>query len=331
MRALRYDGPAKGISLHRDAAEPVLADGEALIRPVRAAIGPADLVFERQRPALPAITLGRQFVGVVEAVAGHSGRSKHPLQGKRVVGGANIPCGVCELCRRGLSMHCAARMVLGMRGRDGCLADRFVLPVKSLIGIPDHVDDDAAVFSEPLAAALHAAGQLRLEGKPYVTVLGDNVHGLLCSQVMARLNASVRVLGRDERRLELASKWGIKHRLEGEAGRRADQDVVIDCTGTTEGFAVALQMVRPRGKVVVKSPLLPVMAGVPAMDASAIAQNEIEVIGSRCGQLSEAVAVLSRGDVDVISLIASRDKLDRGAEALRAAAKADSLSVVIEI
>jgi threonine dehydrogenase-like Zn-dependent dehydrogenase len=148
---------------------------------------------------------------------------------------------------------------------------------------------------------------------------------------MSRLNASVRLLGRDERRLELASKWGIKHRLEGEAGRRADQDVVIDCTGTSDGFAVALQMVRPRGKIVIKAPLLPVAAGGPLIDAAAIAQHEIEVIGSRCGQISEAAAVLARGDVDVISLISSRDKLDRGAEALRAASKSDALAVVLEV
>lgn len=332
MRALRYDGPEKGVTLNRDAAEPTPRIGDAVIRPSRVALGPADIAFERLRPASSGITIGRQFVGVVESVASAAGgKGKHPLVGRRVVATVNVPCGACDLCKRGLSAHCATRAVLGMRGLDGACADRVCIPARQLVAVPDHVDDDAAVFAEPLAASMHAAGQLRLEGKPYITVLGDGVVALLCAQVMARQNASVRLLCKDERRLELAAKWGIKHRPESEAGRRADQDVVIDCTGTNDGLSLALQLVRPRGKVLLKSLLVPATPAPTLFDAARVAMHEIEIIGSRCGPVAEAVALLARGEVDVISLIVAREKLDRGAEALRAAARGDGLATVLEV
>ena len=342
MHALRYEGPTRGVVLGRDRPDPIPREGEALIRTLRAAVSHSDAEFERSRPDAPPITLGRQFVGIVEAIGGAAGRNKAAtaLVGKRVVGSINCPCGACERCRGGLSAHCATRQVLGLIGRDGCLADRFTLPVTNLIALPAEVDDDHAVFAEPVAAALHASQQLRIEGKPYVTVLGDGVMGLLCAQIMTRRNASVRVLGRSERKLEVAAKWGIKHRLEHEAGRRADQDIVIDCTGTPEGLMLALQMVRPRGKVLYKGPML--MPGArgkntshPGRDAlfdpTPIAMHEIEVIGSRCGTLAEAVAALARAEVEVLPLIGGRDRLDRGVEAVRQAARGEVIAVVIEI
>lgn len=330
MRAIRYEGPQRGVVLDRAAPEPAAADGQAIVRPTRVAIGPVEIEFASGKPASPPITIGRWFVGVVES-AGKGNKDKS-LVGKRVVAGLNCPCGVCERCKGGLSMHCAARTVLGVRGRDGCFADLVSVPVASLIAVPQGVDDDAAMFAEPLASALHAAQQLRLAGKAYVTVLGDGVAALLCAQVMAQLNASVRVLGTSERRLELAAKWGVKHRHEREAGKRGDQDVVIDCTGTASGLTTALALVRPRGKVLVKGTPSPGAPAATPLDLAPIAQHEVEVIGSRCGPVSEGVARLARGDVDVVSLISARDKFDRGVEALRAAASSpDTLAVALEL
>lgn len=277
----------------------------------------------------PVLTLGGQFVGTVEKAVPvlngtTAGWDPRRMAGKLVAVVPDIACGKCDLCQRGLAVHCRERRTFGAGQRDGGLADLVCVPIVNLVAVPEHVDDDRAVFAATVAAAAHTAQQLRVEGRPYITVLGDGPIGLLTAQVISRLNASVRVLGRHEHKLSLCEKWGIKHRLVHEAGLRGDQDAVIDCTGTREGFETALRLVRPRGKVIVKA--------VPTggVDLTALVRGEIELIGSRGGSLPEALALLAREQVDVLSLIARRFSLDQGPDALKAAAQAETLRVLVE-
>jgi threonine dehydrogenase-like Zn-dependent dehydrogenase len=271
--------------------------------------------------------LGHEFVATVESVAGGDRRG---LTGRRVVGTVNVACGGCDMCRKGLAAHCRRQTVLGQRGRDGCLADCFVLPGENLVPVPDSLDDDHAVFAYTLAAALQSVRQLTIEGKPYITVLGDAPLGLLTAQVMAKLNASVRVIGRDPQRLALCERWGVKHRHLDEIGRRADQDVVVDCTGRADGLTLALQLVRPRGTVLLKSPLArAAMNGT--VDLTTVVTSEVVVAGSSGGPIGEAVAMLERDEVDVISLLGRRMRLDDGPAVLHAAAEPRALKVIVEV
>lgn len=338
MQALRYTGRAESgasVGVFSDAPDPRPAPGEALVRPLRMGVCSTDLEIARgymdaDREQQP-ITLGHEFVGVVEefnAVSPVQQELVKRLKGKRVVGSINAVCGECDLCRAGLSNHCRERTVLGIAGRDGCFAERFCLPIVNLVAVPDSVDDDLAVFAEPLAAALHAAHQLHFEGKPYITVLGDGRLGLLCVQVMSKLNASVRLIGKHEKKLALCEKWGIKHRLLKDIGRRADQDIVVDCTGSPDGLRTAMQLVRPRGTILLKSTFAP-RADDP-VDLSPLVINEIELIGSRCGSMSEAVRALEKQEVDVVSLITGRFPLENGIKAMEAAGRPDQIKVLID-
>lgn len=339
MRALRYTGSASGdapsVRMFSDAPDPSPGPGEALVRPVRAGVCSTDLEIVRgymnaDRYAQP-ITLGHEFVGVVEefnpATPAQQELVKR-LKGKRVVGSINAVCGECDMCRNGLSNHCRDRTVLGIAGRDGCFADRFCLPIVNLVAVPEGVDDDHAVFAEPLAAAMHAAHQLHFEGKPYITVLGDGRLGLLCVQVMSQLNASVRLIGKHEKKIAMCEKWGIKHRLLRDIGRRADQDVVVDCTGSPDGLRTAMQLVRPRGTILLKSTFAPRVDD--PVDLSPLVVNEIELIGSRCGSISGAVRALEQRRVDVASLITSRFAFENGAKAIEAASSAEQIKVLID-
>ena len=92
------------------------------------------------------------------------------------------------------------------------------LPLRNLVEAPKAVQDDAAVFAVPLSLAAHVVQLVRIEGKPYVTILGDSVAALLSAQVMARLNASVRLLGSRSEKFAPCERWGIKHRHVSEGG-----------------------------------------------------------------------------------------------------------------
>ena len=96
-------------------------------------------------------------------------------------------------------------------------------------------------------------------------------------------------------------QWGIPALALSETLPKRAQ-VVIDCTGTPEGFAEALNLVEPRGTIILKS----TYKALPQIDMSRIAVEEIKVVGSRCGPFDAALRLLASGLVDVESLIEAR-------------------------
>ncbi|MEM9019145.1 MAG: alcohol dehydrogenase catalytic domain-containing protein [Planctomycetota bacterium] len=305
--------------------DPTPMAGEAVIRPTRLGVCATDLELCKGYMHYQGV-LGHEFVGVVEAV----GEGADPAWvGRRVVGEINCVCGKCDMCKAGLKEHCRHRTVLGILNRDGCFAERFLLPVANLHAVPDNVDDDRAVFTEPLAAAYQILRQLTIEGRPYITVLGDGRLGLLCAQVLSKLNATVRCVGKHEAKLALCEKWGVKHRLLGDVGLRQDQDIVIDCTGSADGLATSMAMTRPRGTLVMKTTVA--ADQTQGIDLSPLVINEINLVGSRCGPFATALEALSREEIDVVSLISKRMKLSDGVEALGYTARPSVLKVLMEV
>ena len=324
IRALRFDGTQARLEPNFALPEP--APGEAVIRNTKAAVSATDLevckgLFEFVG------TLGHEFVGVVQSM---NDETRPELMGKRVVGAIDAVCGQCDMCQGGLSGHCRKRTVLGMQGRDGCLADSFLLPIKNLVPVPDSVDDDHAVFAHCLASAIQAARQLTIEGRPYITVLGDGPLGLLTAQVMVKLNASVRLIGRYSEKLALCEKWGVKHRHADDIGRRADQDIVVDCTGSPDGLALATELVRPRGTILVKTLLATQADAIRTASLTTVVVNELTVLGSGFGPVTEAVSMLAQGEVDVVSLISKRVSLASGTAILQAASQPGIIKVLVD-
>ena len=325
MRALRFDGSDPKLAVNHPRPEP--QRGEALLRVRRAAVSAIDVEICKGLFDFTG-TLGHEFVAQVESMAGDD---RPELVGARVVGSVAAVCGRCDMCQSGLSAHCRHQTLCGIQGRDGCFADWLVLPVHNLVPVPDSVDDDHAVFVESLAAAVQSARQLTIEGKPYITILGDGPLGLLMAQVMAKLNASVRLIGRYSEKLALCERWSVKHRHVDDIGRRADQDIVVDCTGSAGGLELAMELVRPRGTIVLKT-LFAGDAGTPLeVDRSPLVMKEITLLGSRAGPLSEALSMIERGAVDVVSLIGKRMTLNDGPGVIQAAARPGMLKVLVDI
>ncbi|MGH7243225.1 MAG: alcohol dehydrogenase catalytic domain-containing protein [Phycisphaerales bacterium] len=304
-----------------ESPDPIARPGEAVVRVTRALIDSHTVSFGRD----PASTVapGREFVGIV--LAG-SANPTSALEGKRVVASATVPCSTCGLCRAGLSIHCRARSELGI-ARDGALAEKIALPVSSLHEIPKGLDDDRACFASSLGRALHAADLVKLEAKPYVTILGDDPVALLSAQVMTQRNASVRVLGREPARFGLCEKWGVKHRHIDDVGRRADQDVVFVCSNAPGDLEIALRLARPRATVLLLTSPTSIAENA---SISLLHSGEISLIGSRGERLIEALRLLASDSVDVRSLLTAKFRFAQYAEAFARAARPDSLRVLLE-
>jgi threonine dehydrogenase-like Zn-dependent dehydrogenase len=316
VRALVCDRQPR---LVRDYPEPERRDGEAIVQLRVAGICHTDLELARGYLGFEGV-LGHEFVG--EVVAAGEPR----LIGQRVVADINAGCGRCADCHAGNAHHCATRTVLGIVGRDGAMADRFAIPEKCLVEVPHTVSDSAAVFAEPLAAALHVLDDVPDTEEPIV-VLGDGKLGQLVARALLGSGRSTVVVGRHESKLSLVRAAGARAVLESElAGALEGSPVVVEATGRAAGIALALRLVRPRGTVVLKT----TVAGTTTVDLSPIVIHELKVAGSRCGDLTRAVRMLSERRVDPTPLIAARYTLEQAGDAFGHAAAPGALKVLID-
>ena len=150
MLALTWDGRAVRLS---ERARPGIRPDRAIVRVRLAGICNTDLEIMKGYMGFRG-TLGHEFVGIVD-------EGPPAWRGRRVVGEINFACGTCPACRTHLGRHCASRQVMGILDADGSFAEFVVLPIANLHAVPDAVPDEAAVFTEPLAAAFEILEQWR--------------------------------------------------------------------------------------------------------------------------------------------------------------------------
>jgi threonine dehydrogenase-like Zn-dependent dehydrogenase len=333
MRALVYRDT--DLVLERNYPMPALADGEALIRVLLTGICNTDLEITRGYLAFHGV-LGHEFVGIVEAV--HEGPGATPpayLIGKRVVGEINAACHRpdCHYCRLHMPTHCPNRTTLGILNRDGAFAEYLTLPVANLHLVPDNVSDDEAVFVEPLAANYEMLEQVHIKPTDTVIVLGDGKMGQLAAQVLALTGCEVTMIGKHEEKLALAAQRGIQTEIVGAQfiapispiyGRA---DIVVECTGSSQGLELAMSLVRPRGTIFLKS----TVSDMSTLHLAPIVIDEIRVQGSRCGPFAPAIRALNQRRVDVRPLISARYSLDEALVAFEHAAMPGVLKVLVHI
>ena len=309
MLALRVN--KKNLSV-RDIAKPDNAE-EALVRVLVSGICNTDLEIARGYAGFNGI-IGHEFVGVVEKT------------GQRVVGEINAGCGKCELCRAGDSRHCATRTVLGIVGRDGAHAEFLQLPAVNLIPVPDNIPDEHAAFTEPLAAACGILERVPITPDDRVAVIGDGKLGLLCAQVVALTGATTLMIGKHDTKLRIAARRGIETSTPREAAKRARHfDIVVEASGSAGGFNLALDLLRPQGKLVLKS----TFHGTTEINAARVVVDEISIVGSRCGRFAPALDLLKRNAIDVDSLISEEYPLAKGVHAMKRARTKGVLKVLL--
>ncbi|HML20201.1 MAG TPA: alcohol dehydrogenase catalytic domain-containing protein [Aggregatilinea sp.] len=295
---------------------PVAAADEALIRLRLAGICNTDLELMRGYRNFRG-TLGHEFVG--EVIEG-----PREWLGRRVVGEINITCGECDMCRRSMPTQCRNRRTLGIHDYNGAFADVFRLPVQNLHAVPETVSDEEAVFVEPLAAACQMLEAVHVLPTDLVVLIGAGKLGLLCAQVLRLTGADLSVVVRHDKPAALLEKWGIRA-VRYEALERQAADIVVDCTGQEDGFAAALDLVRARGTILLKS----TYHGMPRADLTRIAVSEIRVVGSRCGPFPAALRLLEQKLVDVCPMIDARYALDDAPAAIEHASEPGMLKVLL--
>ena len=295
---------------------------EAVVRVTKSGICNTDLEIVKGYANCSG-TIRHEFVDIVEEAfdAPH-------LIGKRVVGEINAGCGDCEKCLQGDSRHCPTRTVMGIVGRDGAHAEFLTLPARNLLEVPRSVSDWEAVFVEPLAAAFGITEQVEIFPETRVAVIGDGKLGNLCAQSLALKSENVFFIGKHKEKLALLKQRNIERvLLENTKSLNRFFDVVVEASGSESGFNLALDLLKPRGKLVLKS----TFHGEAKWQAWRVVVDEITIVGSRCGRFAAAIDLLERKQVDVESLISEELSLSEGIKAVDKAGQKGVMKVLLSM
>lgn len=276
MRGIYFDG--KNAIYRQDLEKPSLEDGKSLIKILMSAVCSTDKeILKGYRPDFKGI-MGHEFVGVVE-----DSEDKF-LIGKRVVGEINEVCHECLYCKTGRPHHCANRTTPGL-SRDGCFAEYMGLKTENLHLVPDELDTEVAVYTEPLAAAFEILEQIDIMPGTPVAILGDGRLALCIANVMHLIGADLTVIGKHDEKLALFSNIAkTTKELDKES-----YEIVVEATGSKLGINQAIEIVRKMGTIVLKS----TYADNASINLSLVPVNELTIIGSRCGPFEPAIEALA--------------------------------------
>ncbi|MBV9950916.1 MAG: zinc-binding dehydrogenase [Acidimicrobiia bacterium] len=311
------------------------------MKAVRAVEGGVEVVDVDEPPGLgdEVIEMGATSVCASDLMYIEFGLRKilgHELAGVRSDGTAVVVealygCGACEQCRRGTYNLCPthAERALGV-SIDGGMVEHYRAPAERLIPLPAGLDVRDAPIVEPASVSWHALRLGDTGPDTRVAVVGAGALGLLAVAGARRMGATDVALEARHPHQRAAGE-----RLGATVGADGAYDVVIEAAGSPEGMARAIDLVGPRGKVIV----LGVHVGTMELNWMPLFNREASVVpslgycahdGSR--EMEDAAAMLA-ADPDIArTVITHRFPIADAAEAFRTAADRSSgaIRVVIE-
>ena len=322
MKAIVFNDK-DGLHLDNNYKKPVPQKGEALIKVTLAGICNTDYEITKGYMGYNGI-LGHEFIGTVEEINDED----KSLLGKRVTAEISYGCNnpECEWCAVKNYRHCPDRHTLGIWRKDGCFAEYVTMPLNVLFEIPENVEDEQAVFVEPLAAACEITEQLHIQPIQRVVVLGDGKLGLTTALTPSAQGLDVTLIGKHQNKLDIAKNQGVKTQLLQDTKIENIYDVVVEATGSVSGFETSLSLVKPRGVLVLKSTI----ATGKELNLAPIVINEITVLGSRCGQFPPAFNLLAKHRIDFKPFISAVYSIDDAIEAFEANKSKETLKVLIK-
>jgi L-iditol 2-dehydrogenase len=329
MKVLRLFKP--GDLRIQDEPLPTPGANEALIRVKAVGVCGSDLRWFTQGGIGDAtldhpLVLGHEFAGETEA-------------GESVAVDPAIPCGVCELCRRGDTNLCPPVRFAGHSGQDGALREYLCWEKDRLHQLPDSLSESDGVMLEPLGVAIHAVDLAHLQAGMSVGVFGCGPIGLLIIQ-LARLSGASVVVASEilPHRMNAAKMFGAKQVfqpdpmvpesaiLKATGGRGLD--VTFEVAGAQGAVDDAFTAVMPGGKVI--------LAGIPGEDhtsfSASVARRKgltIKMVRRMKNTYPRAIRLVSGGQVDVRSLVTHTFPLEQAAQAFETAERREGLKVII--
>jgi alcohol dehydrogenase len=263
MKALVYHGP--GQKAWEEVPDPEIIDElDAIVRVDATTICGTDLhILKGDVPEVRSgRILGHEAVGTVQEI-GSGVTTLRP--GDRVLVSCISACGACRYCREGRYGQClgCGGWILGHK-IDGTQAEYVRVPFadNSTYPVPEGVADEELLMLSDVLPTGYEVGVLNGGVRPgdVVAVIGCGPVGL--SAIMgARLFSPGHIVAIDlaDSRLEAAKQFGADVTVSNSCQKPGDviasltggqgADVVIEAVGVPETFELAVELVRPGGRI----------------------------------------------------------------------------------
>lgn len=261
IEAHRYVMTAPRAPLLREAFAAHAGAGEVVVSIAGCGVCHTDLGYYydgvRTNQPLP-LALGHEIAGRVVA----AGEGAEAWLGRAVIVPAVLPCGECDLCRRGLATICRAQK---MPGNDihGGFASHIVVPARGLCPVDEERLAqaglglaDVSVVADALTTPFQAVRRAGVAPGSLAVVVGAGGVGGYCVQVASAFGAKVVAIDVDAAKLDAVAAHGASLTLDarehdGRAikaavasfaraqGLRATEWNIFECSGTAAGQQTA--------------------------------------------------------------------------------------------
>jgi 6-hydroxycyclohex-1-ene-1-carbonyl-CoA dehydrogenase len=208
--------------------------------------------------APPPLALGHEISGTVVA----AGAGAEPWLGKAVIVPAVLPCGECDLCRRGLAPICRGQKMPGNDVQGG-FASHIVVPARGLCEVdPQRLAaagltlPQVSIVADALTTPYQAVRRAGVEPGCVAIVIGVGGVGGYCVQVARAFGARVVAIDVDDAKLEAIAPYGAELTLNARTsdakalktqiaafakanGLRPTEWRIFECSGTAAGQLTA--------------------------------------------------------------------------------------------
>jgi len=331
MKSVRLHGTGD-LRIH-DEPVPVAGKGEKLIRVRSVGVCGSDLHWFAEGGIGDAnldhpLVLGHEFAGETE-------------DGQRVAVDPAISCGRCEFCEHGHPNLCSSMIFAGHGKQDGALREYMAWNEKYLFPIPDSITYEDGAMLEPLGVAIHSVDLGKIKTGMMVGVFGCGPIGLLIIQLL-KLSGAANIIATDKfvHRAEAAKAYGADHvflagdNFQLSEMRAATQgrgvDVAFEAAGEQDAVDESVAAVIPGGRVI--------LVGIPNDDTTSFSASTarrkgltIKLVRRMKHTYPRAIDLVSKGLVDVRSLVTHRFALEQASEAFCVAQRREGLKVIINL
>ena len=317
--------------------QPQPAVGEVRIKVMACGIDGTDLKLVDgfgYRPELPLI-LGHETAGVIDAV-GHG--VAHLEVGQPVITWNFVIPPDNPWYQSLREQLCPdVTQVIGVKEIGGGYAEYCTVPAQQIVPLPGGIDwPDAAVLVDAGITAYHAIDRARLKLGESVLVIGVGGVGSFVVQLARQTGAHVIAVDRGEAKVDRARQLGANVALDAdqtdiaEAVRRQTGgrgvDCVLDIVGLRDTLAAGIDALAVGGRLVI-------VGYTPEeypVSGKRMAQNELEIIGTRCGprsDLRKVANLMAAGGLQ--SIVTDQRPLDEANEALDQLRRGDVLGRLV--
>jgi L-iditol 2-dehydrogenase len=295
-----------------------------------------ETIAKEYNPPFPVIP-GHEFAGTIEQVGSEV---KHLQVGDKVAVNPHISCNQCEFCLQEKQNICQNRPILGCHTNGG-LVEYINVREMNVFKLPDTLPIYLGSLAEPLSVAVHALERVHDNRNQTAAIVGAGTIGLL--QYLACKAAGYKKvvifgLNHDIERFKLAESMGaytvnldkenVEEKMLEYTGKKV-ADVSFEAAGTNESINLAIDLVKPTGKIA----LVGIAASQTPIYTTKLVFAEKNIIGCRAytlGTWPKTMELIENIIPELSQLVTHRLSLEQINEAIHLIEQRKCLKVIIE-